>query len=55
MDGIPLQELPTSLVYIDGLEIEIESSDYNLAISDYQGDEENDKYIYLFYASIMFS
>jgi uncharacterized membrane protein YfcA len=54
MDGIPLQELPVSLIYIDGLEIEIESSDYKLAISDYQGDEENDKYIYLFYTSIMF-
>ncbi len=54
MDGIPLQELPVSLIYIDGLEIEVESADYRLAISDYQGDEENNKYIYLFYTFIMF-
>ena len=54
IDGLPLQEIPVSLIYIEGLELEVDSEDYKLAISDYEGDKEIDKYIYVSYTLIMF-
>ena len=54
IDGIPLKELPKSITYIDGLEIEVDSEDYKLATSNYQGDNEIDKYIYLSYILTIF-
>ena len=55
IDGIPLQELAKSSIYIDGIQVDINSEDYKIAVNEHSGDDDCDKYLYLFYVILTFS